>query len=211
MNKLDICILIRCYEYTSYTQQTVDSILNTAVTDYNLIVMPNKASAAINSNMLLSMATSEYIILMDDDLTFPRKGWDRQLIETLIRYQASHNVGCVAPRLITPCGKNVNDHALALPGQVMTGVKMSGALLAFRDVGIRYDETYLKTQYDDVCLLYQWMAAGYKVVVDGSVDVVHMKAISDTNSKTGRINRKYFIKKWGMDDHRMWPAREILS
>ena len=79
----DVSILVRCWEMNRLTEKTITSIQCTGRSNYELIVEPNKASASINSNILIEKATTKKIILMDDDLQMKTDGWDVLLLETL--------------------------------------------------------------------------------------------------------------------------------
>ena len=204
---MEISILVLCYEYTNFTKQTINSILDTATLNYNLIIHPNKDHSAINSNLLMDRSPTEHMILIDDDLKFTQRGWDEKLIETLTTIPS---VGCVVPRLFDANGRNINAQSAVKKNSIMSGIKAAGAVMAFKECGIRNDEHYKKTQYNDTDFLYQFLANNQLVVVDGRVDVLHMKAATVGNSPTMRFNRKYFLKKWGKNDECGWGKRTAL-
>ena len=204
---MEVSILVRCYEYNGYTKNAIDSIMRTATTDYNLMIAPRKLHAAQNSNLLIDKAPSEYIILMDDDLTFPEVGWDSKLIETLLKYD---DVGCVASQLMDEAGSLIGPKPLPELNKVLVGAEAWGACLAFRDVGIRYDENYIKTICDDTDFLYQWLDNDYKIATDTRALVKHMKPCSRaSNPPWFKQNYEYFKKKWAPNGKfPSWGTRE---
>ena len=201
---MEISILVLCYEYTGFTKQTINTILDTATLDYNLIIHPNKAHSAANSNFLINRSPTEYMILVDDDLKFTQKGWDAKLMETLT---TTPNAGCVVPRLFSSDGKNINAQSAVKKDSIVTGIKAAGAVMAFKDCGIRNDEHYVKTQYNDTDFLYQFIKEGMLVIVDGRVDVLHMKEATVEM----KANKAYFNKKWGKSDLTGWGTKAAIK
>jgi len=207
---MEISILVLCYEYTGFTKQTINTILDTATLDYNLIIHPNKAHSAANSNFLINRSPTEYMILVDDDLKFTQKGWDAKLMETLT---TTPNAGCVVPRLFSSDGKNINAQSAVKKDSIVTGIKAAGAVMAFKDCGIRNDEHYVKTQYNDTDFLYQFIKEGMLVIVDGRVDVLHMKeaTVGKGYTKEMKANKAYFNKKWGKSDLTGWGTKAAIK
>ena len=207
---MEISILVLCYEYTGFTKQTINTILDTATLDYNLIIHPNKAHSAANSNFLINRSPTEYMILVDDDLKFTQKGWDAKLMETLT---TTPNAGCVVPRLFSSDGKNINAQSAVKKDSIVTGIKAAGAVMAFKDCGIRNDEHYVKTQYNDTDFLYQFIKEGMLVIVDGRVDVLHMKeaTVGKGYTKETKANKAYFNKKWGKSDSTGWGTKAAIK
>lgn len=203
---IETSILIRCFEYNEFTKNTINSIFNTARSQYSLTIMPNKVSAAINSNRLINNSKSKYIILMDDDLQFPCIGWDVKLLETLKKYDPC----VVAPRLFDNKYNVLNPQSKINKDRIAVGIKVSGGLLVFKDIGLRYDENYIRTQYDDTDILYQFMSKGYRILVDGRVDVLHMGNATPCSTPWARQNYEYFRKKWKMNDHAKWGKLRYL-
>ncbi|MEW6365206.1 MAG: hypothetical protein AB1714_11300 [Acidobacteriota bacterium] len=194
---IDVSILVRCYEQTLFTERTLASIATTARTHYELICRPNPISAAANSNWLIKLASSNRIILLDDDLSFVRAGWDERLLDTLNRYPG---VGCVSPRIMDPKGRLLGPYRYVRDGRVVTGFEVWGAALAFERAQMRYDETYVGTQCDDTDFLLQHLAAGYLLAIDGSVDVIHRRELSGPRPPWYEHNQQHLIKKWDLSN-----------
>ncbi len=95
----------------------------------------------------------------------------------------------------------------------MTGIKAAGAVMAFKDCGIRNDEHYVKTQYNDTDFLYQFIKEGMLVIVDGRVDVLHMKeaTVGKGYTKEMKANKAYFNKKWGKSDLTGWGTKAAIK
>jgi hypothetical protein len=200
---VDVSILVRCVERNEFTDHTLSSIEATATSHFELICQPNAASAAVNSNLLLARASSNRVILMDDDLSFTSRGWDERLLETLDRYPG---MGCVSPRIADIEGRLLGPYRYVRPGCVVTGFELWGALLAFQRSTIRYDEVYERTLCDDTDFLLQHLQAGLKLGIDGAVDVIHLRELSrDAEPPWFAKNKAYFTQKWQLQNrHIAW-------
>lgn len=189
----DVSILIRSIGYSSYLSRTIDSILKTARGNYEIIVAPRQMSAASNSNNLMSLANNDTVILMDEDLEFIDHGWDIEMINTLNR---EDKWGVVAPQILDRNGRKIGPKHIE--GQITVGGEMWGAILCFnKQDGVRYDENYIKTIFDDTDFLYQYLKSGRLLVSNGSVKVKHMRPCSrDSRPDWFKINMHYFNEKW---------------
>lgn len=191
---VDVSILVRCFERNEFTDYTLASIEATATSNFELICQPNRASAPINSNLLLNRAQSENVILLDDDLAFLTRGWDERLLDTLARYP---DVGCVSPRIMDAEGRMLGPYRYVRDGCVVTGFELWGAVLAFQRSELRYDEAYERTLCDDTDFLLQHLQAGFALAIDGAVDCVHRRELSRENRPPWFAkNLAYFEKKW---------------
>lgn len=205
--KPEISILVLCYQYTKYTEQTINSVLDTATSNYNLIIQPTMIDSAKNSNCLIDSSPTEYMILVDDDVMFRNKGWDECLIGALT---LSLGVGVVVPRLFSANHDPINEQSHVPKDTIMSGIKSAGAVMAFREQGLRHDEAYKKTQYNDTDFLYQHLALNQLVIVDGRVDVLHMRK-PNFSTPWNTANRAYFLKKWKMNDYDGWGPKRTLG
>jgi len=60
------------------------------------------------------------------------------------------------------------------------------------DLGLRFDERYVRSQWDDVDFMFQLYERGYTALVDGRVDFWH-----HNDPKVWRAqNLVYFVNKW---------------
>jgi len=197
-----VSMLIRCYEYNKYTENTISSIIKTARSDYDIIIHPRKASAAVNSNMLLDYARADKVILMDDDLEFVEDGWDLNLLDT---HELCGYVGCVAPQLTDQDGNNIGPKPMREPGSISIGGEVWGAILLFSPTPlIRYDENYIKTTCDDTDFLYQWLENGFIHMTDTTVHVKHTRELSAQKAGGNKQawyhqNYAYLTNKWMVD------------
>ncbi len=197
----DVSILVRCFERNEFTDHTLASIEATATSNYELICSPNRASAPINSNLLINKAQCERVILLDDDIAFLSRGWDERLLETLARYP---KMGCVSPRIADVEGRLLGPYRYVRDDCVVTGFETWGAVLAFQRGVIRYDEAYERTLCDDTDFLLQHLQAGYLLGIDGAVNVVHLRELSrQADPPWLAKNIEYFAKKWQMASHQV--------
>jgi len=202
----DVSIAVRCYEENQFTLNTLESIKKNASTNYELIYSPAKLSCAANANRLINMCTTKRIILVDDDIEFTQKNWDDRLMTSL---HLDAGIGLVATRLVTKYNTFFNMQTRVPLGKLVTGVKIAGCVLAFKDVGIRFDEGFVRSQYDDTDFAYQYMQKEYLVCVDGSVTAKHMREATCDSGDFVRKNADYFHKKWSVDDRR-WGQYRIV-
>lgn len=158
--------------------------------DFNLIVVGDSGSMAENVNVGLERATSEYIAVLDDDV-FVTEGWLESLTDVL---ESNPEVGMVGPKMH---GTYTGLNAQIEDGYVGEWPTLAGGCVLFRNIGLKWDERFVGSQWADTDWCKQYKHAGYKVFADGRVSVEHNQLARNVRHD---INEPLYIEKWGSKD-----------
>ena len=166
----------------------IDEIKDTATHMTELIIASGDGSAAQNRNIGLDKASSEFIIMCDDDTKDYTPGWDKGLIDILEKTNGS----MVGARLLNTDGgiqaTNYSCYELEFPYvQVRT---MITAVCAFRSTKLRFDENFVGSGYEDTDFCRQ---LGGKFFVANTVVVTHRNEHKKPNDVK---NSAYYARKW---------------
>jgi hypothetical protein len=180
-------VLIRCYETHDRLRALLDNLTRVTRSPYNLILCVGKRSAVLNQNVGLDRALTRYAVFLDDDVVLT-EGWLERLRETMDRTGA----GIVYARQLRMDGSLLSTSATCAHGEVAEALS-GGACFMFRnDLGLRFDEYYVKSQWDDIDFAFEFYARGYKSYMDGRADFYH-----HNDPKVWRAqNLCYFVDKW---------------
>ena len=180
-------ILIRCYEPNDRTRALLANLTQVTRSPYNIILVVGHRSAVKNQNLALDRVRTRYAVFLDDDVLLT-PGWLERLRETMDRTGA----GAVSGRQLRMNGEPLASAAAVAPGQIVE-IAFGGACFMFRtDLGIRFDERFVRSQWDDFDFLFQIYERGYKGYIDGRVDFYHH---ADPKYVTDQ-NYDYFVRKW---------------
>lgn len=167
----------------------------------HIIVSSNPSfSAAQNRNLGLNRSTSDYIIMLDDDVSNFQANftpcWHLELIHPLID---DPKISIVSARLMkadnkTPAPMMSNNYDLTTP--LIEVKKVPTACIAFRKTNIRFDENFLGSGFEDDDFCRQM---GPKIVINNLVKAIHKNEMKRQETFWEQ-NRAYFIKKWGNYD-----------
>jgi hypothetical protein len=180
-------ILIRCYEPHDRLRALLDNLTKVTRSPYNILLIVGKRSAVLNQNVGLDRARTRYAVFLDDDVILT-EGWLERLRETMDRTGA----GAVSARQLRMDGSPLSTAAACGEGNIVEALS-GGACFMFRtDVGLRFDETYVRSQWDDVDFMFHLFERGYNAYVDGRVDFYH-----HNDPKVWRAqNLCHFVDKW---------------
>jgi dienelactone hydrolase len=180
-------ILIRCYEPNDRLRALLDNLTRVTRSPYNVILAAGRRSAVRNQNVALDRARTRYAVFLDDDILLT-DGWLERLRETMDRTGA----GAVSARQHRMDGTPLASAAAVEPHEIAE-ICFGGACFMFRnDLGLRFDETFVRSQWDDFDFIFQFYELGYKCYVDGRVTFYHHadpKICQDQNYA-------YFTRKW---------------
>jgi cellulose synthase/poly-beta-1,6-N-acetylglucosamine synthase-like glycosyltransferase len=180
-------ILIRCYEPGDRLRALLDNLTRVTRSPYNVIVAVGKRSAVRNQNVALDRARTKYAVFLDDDILLT-EGWLERLRETMDRTGA----GAVSARQLRMDGTPLSSGAACEKDEIAE-ICFGGACFMFRtDLGLRFDETFVRSQWDDFDFIFQFYELGYKAYIDGRVEFYHHadpKICQDQNYD-------YFVRKW---------------
>jgi hypothetical protein len=180
-------ILIRCYEPHDRLRALLDNLTRVTRSPYNVILCVGKRSAVLNQNVGLDRALTRYAVFLDDDVILT-EGWLERLRETMDRTGA----GIVYARQLRMDGSLLSTSAASPHGEIVEALS-GGACFMFRnDLGLRFDEYYVKSQWDDIDFAFEFYARGYKSYMDGRADFYH-----HNDPKVWRAqNLCHFVDKW---------------
>jgi dienelactone hydrolase len=181
-------ILIRCYQPNSdRVRALLDNLTRVTTSPYNIIFVAGKRSCVRNQNLALDRARTRYAVFLDDDILLT-EGWLERLRETMDRTGA----GAVSARQLRMDGSPLASAAAVAKGEIAE-ICFGGACFMFRnDLGLRFDEQFVRSQWDDFDFIFQFYELGYKCYVDGRVEFNHH---ADPKHCLDQ-NYHYFVQKW---------------
>ena len=196
-------IFVTSYNPTIKTITCIGSIMSTVHQPYCLTVISTNGSAAKNKNIAFDLARSGHFIIVDDDLIFSQSGWASMLMQSLENVPSATAVG--GRVIFNSDGKSIGFDAP--DDSLVDNIRVTGCMLAIKDVGIRYDENYIKSQGDDIDFMLQNRLNGYSVLCDTRVMANHPVAVAyDTDYHAH--NAQYAYDKWGKEAYLKW-GRDI--
>jgi glycosyltransferase involved in cell wall biosynthesis len=183
----------------------LDQIRQTAGYPCRVIVTGTNASAAVNRNLGLSQTNGDRVVMVDDDIEFTADstGWLRVLADALNRPE----VVMVSAQLLNPNGSYAYMTGLQDCGleprssgeTVVPSKRLLTACCAFKPHGLRFDEAYIGSGFED-CDYSNQLAA---IRPDGVFLVCHdARAIHRNEAKNQRgsywdRNKARYLAKWG--------------
>jgi len=157
-------------------------------------------SASANRNWCLDRCESDVAIMLDDDISGFYPGWH----EDLTRPFTDPLVCIVSARLMTP------DGLLALTCSEIYDLKpetievvpsdhcaVPTAAIAFRNVGVRFDEAFRGSGWEDNDFCFQFRARNpdFKIIQSNECRLIHANE-QKNQSEHWKHNRFYFYSKW---------------
>lgn len=189
-------LLIATIRSEDEIRDLINELKSTASTNLKIIISSSKSSVAVNVNRGLGAAEGQYILKVDDDLTGFKYGWDARIIEP---FGQDANVAVVSARLLNldgsvqlTCSRNIN---LFPTWTVSERPIVPFCCVAFRNNGLRMDENFIGSGYDDADYCNQLRAtnSNAKFIIHNEVRVIHKH-----EQKNAQLNENafYFRKKW---------------
>jgi hypothetical protein len=179
----------------------IQEISATASENHTLFVSSSRESVAKNINRGLEAIRDELIIKVDDDISGFQYGWDRSLLKPL---RESKSIAAVGARLLNPdgttqltCSSNLNMH-----GAFVQVRMLPFCCVAIRNEGIKMDENFLGTGFDDLDYLNQLSLKHPNAVfiINNEVRLLHRN--EQKGSDFLERNRAYFQAKWNQPEFR---------
>lgn len=173
---------------------------NTCEAGGEIIATCKKVSAAANRNIGLERATTDLVIMVDDDTQNFAPGWDRKLASVL-----EQDPACVmsSARLMQPNGQlgHMLGHPPALENGELWEVprqELPTACICFRKTDLRFDEDFIGSGWEDTafCAALRTREPKSKFIVHGGVRIVHVNEQKHQGVNFDR-NRATYVKKWG--------------
>lgn len=156
-------------------------------------------SAAQNRNIGLDQAKTDAVIMIDDDVTKFPDGWNIRLEEAL---RSEPDAVMVSASLLDTGGNY--GQMLGDPERKDTGIsevarrELPTACIAFWNDGIRFDEAFIGSGWEDTDFMAQLRAAypNGRWLVCNDVKVVHVNEMKN-QAKNFKANMKHYCEKWG--------------
>lgn len=186
----DVCI--PCWEDTKKLQETIHNI---TVSDFRitlpvkLIISIEKQSVVLNRFACLGVSYAPYVLWLDDDVQFKQRGWDKHLYDLVI---ADQKIGIVGVNVVNY--KAMSFNPIRQHGEIND---VCGAVMMCRKIsGVDFDKNYIRSQIEDTDYCWSVRKAGYKVLQDNRVYVLHY---NEEINRDYTHNGTYFDKKWGVE------------
>ena len=160
-----------------------------------------RGSAAYNRNRGLGAATSNPLIMLDDDIEQFPENWARDLLDTFSRYP---NCIMLSPQLLNPDGSPGfmmgMDEQFHPEGPPDTGVTvlpsqmLLTACVVIRRNDLRFDEGFVGSGYEDraYCDDLRKMYPDGQWIVDHDVKLVHRNEQKNQQGEFAEKNRAYY-------------------
>lgn len=205
--KEKIDIVIPVYSRNPTTEECLKSIKNnTSNFDYNLIIVEKLQSVAQNLNEGIKQVTSNWFVMMDDDVIVS-PNW----LDVLASYRKS-DIGQIQPKMLYPFQKRIWSADVSLKPLAQKGhlsieedgeysyvnyaEMLTGGIGLYNSEilkkGVIQDENFKGSQYNDVDFSLQIKKAGFKLLYCGKCEVTHMHLFRQANHS----NRNYLVQKW---------------
>lgn len=156
-----------------------------------------RVSAACNRNHGLNMVKTDLVIQADDDVGGFYRGWEADLVAPLL---ADPHVQLVSARLLNPDGsmQNVFGNVRNLTDALVPVKFAPGACCAWRNNGLRFDESYKGSGFEDTDFIMQLNEKypGGKIYINNHCRLNHRNEMKQ-QSMYYAYNSERFRSKWG--------------
>jgi glycosyltransferase involved in cell wall biosynthesis len=169
--------------------------------DNNIVFTHLSASAAVNRNAGLNAATTDIVIMVDDDIRGFYPGWDQDLIKPLLLFS---DIIYVSARLLNSDGtvQNAMGARKEVHCPLIDVPTAPSACVAFRKSDIRFDKNYVGSGWEDtdfVRQLKQRTSHG-RIVINNTVKLIHDNEMKNQLGDNYIKNRDYYNKKWNCNE-----------
>lgn len=197
-------VLIPTLKPLGELEEQIEAIQRTRTTAGLVVASCRLGSAAENRNRCLGEASTSLLIMLDDDIEGFTPGWDARLVQPLLDDQA---LVMTAARLLRPdgkpgwmCGATLEDLDSPLVYVPVTQrTALPTAAIAFRDLGLRFDEGFIGSGFEDNDICHQFKTRrpdGRFAIVNGC-RLVHRNEAKNQRGPFWKHNKAHFEAKWG--------------
>jgi len=161
----------------------------------NIIPTCLKASAAVNRNAGLERTAAPIVIMLDDDISGFYDGWVDELIRPLL---LCDDIIYVTADLVNP-DASISCTMFRPDGEGVVDIpRAPTAAVAFRNNGLRFDEAYIGSGFedDDFCATLKEKHPKGRFVLNKYVKLIHANEEKGRSSENFQKNEKYFLSKW---------------
>lgn len=193
----EISFLIGSLDWFAYKQHST-------IPDIDHVVIPTclPASAAVNRNHGLNLATGDIIVMCDDDIKITQDSWLYPLIEPLLKDPL---ISYVSARLLNNDGsfQNAMGSAGVSTSDPWPVVEMApSACVAFRKDDLRFDENYVGSGFEDTdfCRQLKIKYPKSKFIINNNCKMIHLNEMKNQLGENYHLNRAYYNLKWGANE-----------
>lgn len=194
----------------------IKEIEKNTIIDHRIIVTCKPVSAAKNRNFGLDCASTDIIIMIDDDITGFYKGWAKELIKPLeeikdlimVSARCMNQDGTLAET--GACDYDISKPLSYIP-KLRQGILPTSAI-AFINKGFRFDENYKGAAFEDADFCFQILKdyPECKFAINNNCKLIHLNerkgyggsekydTLNPGEDKILWENRNYFHKKWNV-------------
>jgi len=177
----------------------VYEIQRTAGCEVNVIPTCQDASASINRNYGLDRATSDPLIMVDDDITGLPAGWVLRMVQVMEEYP---NCQMASPQLMRPDGgfgiMTGGPRKGGTDCEVLRARELCTACIIIRNTGLRFDENFIGSGFEDndYCrqLIERYPVAEFICI--HNLRVIHRNEMKNQHGRFWDANQAYFRTKW---------------
>ncbi len=205
--KVGICIPVYNAVDNQHLATTVFTLEQGSDLDYQLSLGIGPNCVAKNRNKALERIDPEirYIVMADDDIV-ASPFWASKMVSTLEQFTShgrnreEQRYGMVSATMMGPRGEPQNHiHPDRIPpGEVQDVGLVPGTFIMYDRVlcPIEWDENYKQSQWEDTDAAMQVQQFGYKVAVNGNVQIIHKSPLKAVGGQVWDENKAYFQSKW---------------
>lgn len=198
-----IDIIIPTLKQLNEVREQIDEMERNTFSSHRIIATCQPESAAWNRNFGLELATSDIIIMADDDMTGFFPGWEEKLIEPLWR---DPQVCMVSARLMKEdgtVGSNCASSYDLTPEWIYVTKRrdsvMPSACIAFHDKKLRFDIEYIGSGWEDTdfCFQYLQIDPTYEFIINNNCQLIHKNEMKNQwENGLFERNKAIFYNKW---------------
>jgi glycosyltransferase involved in cell wall biosynthesis len=189
---------------TCKKRHEIDDLLSriskTAPSVSSVIATCMPASASVNRNYGIYKSNSDYIVMVDDDISGFFCGWADILVDSLACI-----MGCcmVSARLMDSYGTPgiMMSHRRDIIGGtiIVDPGYLPSACVAFRRDGTRFDENFIGSGWEDTdfCDSLHVRYPYGVFAINNDVRLIHANERKNGNDSNFEINKQYYLKKHG--------------
>lgn len=199
-------ILIPTMRTWEAIQPQVQAIEANTTRPHRIVASCQPLSSACNRNICLNLAQTPIVIMLDDDIEGFTPGWEERLLAPLL---ARPELCMVSARLLNPNGKVQNtcmDNNALTPDWLDVPVRgnavVPSAAIAFRELGLRFDEAYIGSGWEDTDFCQQFARRagdGPKgFVCANTCPLIHRHEQKNQQGNFWVTNSRYYANKWNV-------------
>lgn len=206
MSKSLIEVIIPTFKKPHEVHGLVERIKMAAGCPVKILYTGLQASASANRNRGLFWSHGEVVAMVDDDVEFDgeSQGWLANMLKVLFRPE----VVMVSSQLLKPSGEfaymtGLQDCGLKPKTEgesIVPSKRLLTACCAFKHHGLRFDEDYVGSGFEDVdfCNQLSQKVPDGQFVVCHDAKVIHRNEQKHQHGANYEHNKALYFKKWGL-------------